>query len=446
MHLLFLRARGRLPFYASILMLVVSCGLLLAACGGGGSSPGGASNQNANAPITIWIDADRLTAINEFKQAFPDKASLIKYVVVDRNQFPAKVLLENNINSGWPDVVFAEPDLVAQVSDAAHHFPLDLSPYVSADIQKNFAGLDACRINGKLVCLRNDLAQYVIWYNAPLMQQFGYTVPATWEDYEALGLRVAKEHPGYIIGEFADAFALDEYFWGGQCPLHQVTGDTLYTNLSSPKCTRMAQLLDTLLPTGVLSKKAGYFDAGMATLGNQNKILMLPGPSWMAEALFKGTYYKTANHQLAAAPPLKWAGDSQAYTGALGGAAWTVSNHTKNVQLAVNFVKWVTTSPVYLGHAANFPAYLPTADIWTQTISNDPLFASDPYPVLKQAAQELDPTYSYVRFDDRTIFGQTVVTPVLTSGATISSKLADYQAQLVALAQAQGYQVTTTGS
>ena len=445
MHLLFLRARGRHAFYASVLILVVSCSFLLAACGGSGTASGASPNQDSNAPITVWVDADRMTAVNDFKQAFPDKASLIKAVVVDRNQFPAKVLLENNINSGWPDVVFAEPDLVTQVSDAAHHFPLDLSPYVSPDIQKNFAGLDACRVNGKLVCLRNDLAQFVLWYNAPLMQQFGYSVPTTWEEYEALGLRVAKEHPGYIIGEFADAFALDEYFWGGQCPLHQITGNTLYTNLSSPKCMRMAQLLDTLLPTGVLSKKAGYFDAGMTTLGNQNKILMLPGPSWMAEALFKGTYYKTSNHQLAAALPLKWAADSQAYTGALGGAAWTVSNHTKNIQLAVDFVKWVTTSPVYLGHAANFPAYLPTADVWSQTISNDPLFASDPYSVLKQAAQELDPMYSYVRFDDRTVFGQTVVTPVLTSGARISSKLADYQTQLVALAQAQGYQVTTTG-
>ena len=118
MYLLFLRTKGRHTFYASVLMLMVISGFLLTACGGG-SNASGASNQDANAPITVWIDADRMTAINEFKQAFPNDASKIKAVVVDRNQFPAKVLLENNINSGWPDVVFAEPDLVAQVSEAA---------------------------------------------------------------------------------------------------------------------------------------------------------------------------------------------------------------------------------------------------------------------------------------------------------------------------------------
>jgi ABC-type glycerol-3-phosphate transport system substrate-binding protein len=423
----------------AIFSLITVCLVPLSACSG--STTG---STDSNASITVWVDADRMKAVDAYKRTHPADAAKIKAEVVDRNQFPAKVLLENNINSGWPDVVFAEPDLVAQVSDAAHHFPLDLTPYVSADIQSKFAGLDACRFNGKLYCLRNDLAQYVLYYNAPLMQQFGYSVPTTWEEYEALGLKVAKEHPGYIIGEFADAFPLDEYFWGGQCPLHQVTGDTLYTNLASPKCTRMAALLDTLIPTGVLSTKAGYFDAGMTKLGHDNKILMLPGASWMGIYLFKASFYTSADHQLGVAPPLKWQADDKAYTGALGGAAWTVSNHAKNPKLAADFVLWVTTSPDYLGHEANFPAYLPTADVWHQNIANEPIFASDPYPVLKQAATELDPTYSYVRFDDRTIFGTTVTTPVITTGATVASKLSDYQKQLIALAESQGYQVSTT--
>lgn len=437
MHLSFLRARGCHAFYTSVLILVVSCGFLLTACGGG--APGVSSNQDSNAPVTVWVDADRMTAVRLYEHAHPQ--AKINAVVVDRNQFPAKVLLENNIQSGWPDVVFAEPDLVAQVSDAAHNFPLDLSPYVSSSILANFAGESACEFGGKVYCLRNDLAQNVLWYNAPLMQQFGYSVPTTWEEYEALGLRVAKEHPGYIIGEFGDAFVLDTYFWGSHCPVHQDEGSAkLLINLSDANCTRMAKLLDTLVPTGVLSR-SGFFDAGMTQYGNANKILMLPGASWMGDGLFKGTFYKTSDHQLAAAAPLKWQADSQAYTGAIGGAAWTVSRHTKNINLAVDFVKWVTTSSDYLGHAANFPAYKPVADVWKVTLNNDPIYVSNPYSVLQQAAQELDPQWSYVRFDDRTVFGTAVVTPVLTSGGTVASKLAAYQQALEQLAQDQGYEV-----
>lgn len=430
------RGRGKqtLVLLLSFLSVVV---MFLAACGSN-------SNSNGSGPITVWIDSDRQKAVDLFKQTHPSEAGLINAVVVDRNTFPAKVLLENNINSGWPDVVFAEPDLIAQVSDAAHHFPLDLSSYVSTDIQNNFAGLDSCKVNGKLVCLRNDLAQYVMYYNAPLMQQFGYTVPTTWEQYQQLGLDVAKNHPGYIIGEFADAFALDTYFWGSQCPFHSVQGDTLYSNLSDPNCTRVAKMLDTLIPSGALSTKAGYFDAGMTQIGNNNKILMMPGPSWLGSALFEGTWYKTGSKQLGVAAPLKWASDSQAYTGALGGAAWTVSNHTKNVALATEFVKWVTTDPSYLGASANYPAYKPTATIWENTLSSDAYYTTNPFPVFQQAASEFDPKYQYVRFDDRTIFGTSVVTPVLTNGKTVAGTLKDYQDQLTALAQSVGYDVKNT--
>ena len=63
--------------------------------------------------------------------------------------------------------------------------------------------LDPCTVNGTVYCLRNDLAQIVLWYNAPLMKQWGYQVPTTWEQYEELGEKVAKQHPGYLVGAAA---------------------------------------------------------------------------------------------------------------------------------------------------------------------------------------------------------------------------------------------------
>jgi multiple sugar transport system substrate-binding protein len=67
------------------------------------------------------------------------------------------------------------------------------------------------------------------------MKQFGYSIPTTWEQYEALGLRVAKEHPGCIIGEFGDIFSLYVYFWGSHCPVHELVGqDKLRIDLFDP--------------------------------------------------------------------------------------------------------------------------------------------------------------------------------------------------------------------
>src|SRR5689334_2875547 len=141
--------------------LLVGVVLLLNACApsaapAGGSS--GATTSDTQAPITVWIDTTRQAAVDAYKKANPDKAALIKEVIVDRAEFPAKVLLFNNTNSGWPDVVFAEPSIVGQVSDAAHNFPLDLKDLVSPDVVKNFGNsITPCTLDGKLVCLRNDV-------------------------------------------------------------------------------------------------------------------------------------------------------------------------------------------------------------------------------------------------------------------------------------------------
>ena len=43
---------------------------------------------NDNAPITVWIDQPRQPALDAFLKANPADASLIKVVVVDREQFP----------------------------------------------------------------------------------------------------------------------------------------------------------------------------------------------------------------------------------------------------------------------------------------------------------------------------------------------------------------------
>jgi ABC-type glycerol-3-phosphate transport system substrate-binding protein len=158
-----------------------------------------------NAPITVWIDADRQPAFDAYVKAHPDQAKLLKAVTVDREQFPAKVLLFNNTNQGWPDVVFAEPRLVGRVADDAHHFPLDLKPWVAEDVLNGYTGMDGCTFGDKVFCLRYDLAMFVTYYNKPLMDEFGYTVPTTWEEYQDLSDKVAAEHPGYYLGTWAMA-------------------------------------------------------------------------------------------------------------------------------------------------------------------------------------------------------------------------------------------------
>ncbi len=58
----------------------------------------------------------------------------------------------------------------------------------------------------------------VLYFNKPLMDEFGYRVPSTWQDYQSLGERLSIEHPGYIVGAFGDAWGFKAYFDASGCP------------------------------------------------------------------------------------------------------------------------------------------------------------------------------------------------------------------------------------
>lgn len=408
-----------------------------------------ANPYDANAPIVVWIDETRKATVDAFKKKYPEKAALIKEELVDRGQFPAKVLLFNNTGKGWPDVVFAEPEIVSRVSDASRDFPLDLNPWLRGkNVIENFApgSLEPCTFGGKLFCLRNDLAQNITYYNKPLMDQFGYKVPTTWEEFVTLGEAVAKDHPGYVIGVADDWMMNYVYFPAGRCPMgHVLEENTLYINMADERCVRVARMLDKMIAAKVFVT-TGPFDPATAKLANENKLLMLQAASWFGEYIFGGKpdslYYKTSEGQLGVAIPPKWSNEDKAYTGFGGGSAWTVSKHTKNPELAVEFAIFASTATEYHGTGPTFPAYLPAAKEWRKTLSGNKLYAADPYPVMEEAAGLMDPLIASLRFPTADLVKKTLVQAV-AKGETVESALPALQQELVNAAEAQGYLVKT---
>jgi ABC-type glycerol-3-phosphate transport system substrate-binding protein len=440
-------------FYKGIVSLVTLILLvsLLAGCGGKSSSTGKGGldvETDEKAPVTVWIDAARKPAMDKYLETHPDQKNMVNYEVVDRGQFAAKVLLFNNTGSGWPDVVFAEPNIVMYVADKAHDYPLDLTPWVDKKIVDQFVpgSLDPCySTDGKLLCLRNDLAPLILWYNKPLMDQFGYTVPTTWEEFMALSDKVAAEHPGYVMGSAGSPEV--HFFWPSGCPIaHPLSIAKVVINTSDPKCVRVAQLMDHMLQNGTLSKY-GQFDPKYIELANDNKILVQEDAAWMGDFVFGGkpdsSYYHTAEHQLAAALPLKWADEDKAYTGAWGGSAWMVSRHTKNPKLAVEVAVYMTTDIEVALLVGTMPAYGPAADAWKANMDNNPLYAFNPYDIMKQAAGLVNPNYTdAVRYSVGD--GLKPLNTAVEEGNPVEPTLPDCQTELKSLAEKEGYEVVTS--
>src|SRR5664279_2247108 len=398
--------------------------------------------------ITVWIDQPRQPVVDGFKAKYPKYASLINSTIVDRETLPAKNLLFNNTGSGWPDVVFAEPRLVSRVSDAAHSFPLDLTSLVPADMLKQYAAEDNCIFNGKVYCLRNDLAQMVTYKRQPLFTQFGYKVPTTFEDMQALSDQVAKDHPGYYLGTLGDGWTWLSFMEASGCPYAtSKNSTTLEINVNDPTCTRAAQLIDHMVANKTLWN-TDYFAASWVQIANNNKLLMTIAPIWAALGTFKGTYYtdKTtpnqSSHVLGVAAPLKWAADATAQTAAMGGSAWVISQHTKNQGLALLFAEYATQDPDLWKGSSNFPAFTPLQPLFNATVKDDPIFASDPTAAFATAGAQISAVGdNWPRFDLVAPLN-TVVKDMYSKKQTMVATLPEVTTILKPLAEAQGYNVT----
>jgi multiple sugar transport system substrate-binding protein len=422
------------------------------ACVGGKGSGGGGNvadgftpaPQQTGGTLTVWVDSDRLPAAQLYQKAHPSvKMDIVTYDgdANGSNYLQTKVGLFNRTGSGWPDVVFSSQNNEATWAvPEGFTAPLDKGLIPTSTLAGWAANAnEPCTVNGVVYCLRNDLSQTVLWYNATLMKQWGYSMPTTWAQYQQLGEQVAAQHPGYIVGSAGDNFAPEIFMWASKCGANQITGPKAVTvAATSADCTRMASVLDTLLADKTMSKSSVFssdFDKNEAS-----KVLMLPGPAWYGGALFQSTF-KTPAGQISAAAMPQWPGESPS-VGNVGGGTWLLSAHSKNLKEATDFLTWVTTSDDYQGKLApGYPAYAPAAKTWLANQAKSGYYASDISGVLETAANQVWPGWGYPQFSQEAIWAAAVL-PGMNSGKTITSLLSAWQTQIANYATSDGYKVT----
>jgi ABC-type glycerol-3-phosphate transport system substrate-binding protein len=416
------------------------------------SARGGHKASGVSGSITVWVDAVRLPVAKLYAKTHPKVHLNIVTYDGDGNgatTMQTKIQLWNRTNKGWPDVIFSEQaNDPVWMGQKPFDYALDLKGVFPANLLKGWPkpSLAQCTVNGHLVCLQDNLAQEVLYVNKKLMSQFGYTVPKTWQQWAALGQKVAAQHPGYIIGTIGDSYGAWLYLWADKCPISQVTGvNTVRINASDVHCTRMAQLLDPLVKSGVVSYES-VFTADFATKygGDNDKILLMPGPVWYAKDIFSGTLHVPPG-EMTAALPLQW-NNEPLVTGQVGGGPWIVSKHSKNQAAAIDFVKWATTSLAVKGKvnalSPGYPSYAPAATVWLKSLNKDPYFAAPEGPAFQKAANLIWQGWSMVTYPDQPVWSNSVVTQ-LVAGKSLSSLLPALGHGLAQNAQAAGYKVVT---
>lgn len=430
-------------------MVSVGAGLMLAAAGcapNSGNSDGGdeTAEQDSNAPIEVWVDEVRTPGAEAFADAHPDLDIKINTVPNEPGYMLQQVGLKNQAGDGWPDVVFLNtPEDIASLADPSFdEFAQPLNDLVEQDVLDGFADgtLRGCTFDSEVYCLRNDIGQTLLWYNQKLMSDFGYDVPTTWTEYKEIGEGLAQDHPGYVVGSLNGKWGAGTFFSSSGCETRATEGlDTVRINVETPECQRVVDVLEPLIDNKTLSLLATDDDE-FAKLGKENKILMLPGPSWYGAARLQGNLAVPAG-QWAAAPMPTWDGESEAFSGSVGGGAWVVSRHSKNLEAAAEFAAWMATSPENQVGQVTYPAYEPVAAEWGEALAADKFYAEDPFPVMQEMAPRIRDTFGWVRYANEwnETFNQTIA--ALDRNGPLADALTEWGSRLESAATETDYQV-----
>ncbi len=429
----------------------------LTACSGGTGGGGDNSEfgftpaeQDPDSAITVWVDASREPATEAFQAAHPEID--INVETYDGNasgsgSLQTKVALFDQAGEGWPDVVFSTQNNDASwASKETNGVQAFAAPVNEGWFDQEFldgftpGSLDPLTVDETVYGLRNDLAQSVFWYDQTLFDQFGYEVPATWEEYQELSDRLAAEHPGYILGSVGDAFlGMMVYYWGAQAPVFQLDGDTFSSDFSADNSQKMTELLDHMVENGTLTTDS-VFSADFVQK-NQGKVLGMPGPVWFTGALFQNPdSLNVPAGQLGAGTPLHWEGE-EIGTGNVGGGTWIASSHTKNLEAVKTFMEFVTSSNEYqVELAGGYPAYAEAAEQWIAKQASDGYFVGDFEQTVVDAASQVWSGWGYPSFSAETAYAK-VVLPALAAGDAIESVVPEWQQEMENEAQVQGYTV-----
>jgi ABC-type glycerol-3-phosphate transport system substrate-binding protein len=412
-------------------------------------SANAASAIDPKAPLTVWVDGNRSTQAEAYKAAHPEIAITINTVDPSQGSNTSKIALAVKAGSGIPDVVFlGSPDEISTLSANPINYPLALNDLVPKNVLDGFpaGSLDRCTYNGKIYCLGNDTGQTVLWYDKPLFKEWGYSVPKTFDEFKALGAKLAAQHPGYNLGTVNGRYGVDAFFGSSGCPIIDATSVIdVRINTADPKCTRVGDVIGPMIANGSLST-LDLFDKNYTAHVAAGEVVAMVGASWVADFAFKpmttdsGAEFD-AKGKYAAAPMPTWSGESINWSGAVGGGIWIVSAKAKNRQAAVDFAIAMTTSPEIAKAQATYPAFGPNADIWLKAKAVDTWYAEDPGPVLKAAAAHVNPADAYVRYQTQALdsFNQTVI----AKGATdMAGALKTWGDQVTQAAQSAGYKVS----
>jgi multiple sugar transport system substrate-binding protein len=297
---------------------------------------------------------------------------------------------------------------------------------------------------GKTYAIPQDVGPMMLYYRSDLFEQFGLTVPKTWDEFGALAEQVRSKDSKRYLATFSSG---DPGWFAG---LSEQAGANWWTNdngtwtvsINDEPTKKLASFWGDLVNAGTLQGKPMYTPEWNKAMSD-GTLLAWPSAVWGAGVLqgvapsTKGKWTMVPMPQWDSATPT---------TGFWGGSATAIAAKSKQSAQAQKFVKWLNTDPEALEAFVSFGGIYPAATAGQSTpalskapamMPNQPAFFTDAAAIAKTArgftwAPNVNVTYS--QYSD--LFAKAIQTK-----GDFAAAVDQLQAASVADLKKQGFQI-----
>ena len=275
-------------------------------------------------PITLevwsWVGGlDKAAKL--FEQAYPDIKVHVNNVGGGPGEYQ-KLQTALKAGSGGPDVAQIEymflPSFI--VTDGL----ADLSKYGAGDLKDFFVPWTWGQVSpdGKAVYgIPQDTGPMALLYNKKVFDQYGLTVPATWDEFTQQAEKLAQASAGKV--KFCNFFPTHAPWfismaWANGAELFKTQGDSWVQSLNQPACEKVLTYWDGLIKKKLVSTIPGFTAEFYSAIGSgqiASSIEAAWGPGVLAASLNDKT---SGDWQVAPLP--QWAKDQSFHSGNWGGS------------------------------------------------------------------------------------------------------------------------------
>jgi multiple sugar transport system substrate-binding protein len=434
---------------------VVAAAALLAACGGSSSpsdkSPASvASSELTKAlakptTLTFWTWVPNIkNEVALFEKKYPH----IKVNVVNAGQGLdeyTKLRTALKAGTGAPDVVQIEYSYIPTFTIT--HDLLDLAPYGATAIKGDFVDWTWSQVSdgSAVYAIPQDTGPLGMLYRKDVFDQYGLTVPKTWDDFAATGKKLHAANPKIAMTNFAnnDAGQTFGYAWQAGGRPFEIDGSNLTIAMTSPQMKKLADFWTPLVQQGIVSTDADFNNDWYAGLSNGTYATWVTA-AW-APIFLQSSAAKSAG-KWRVAPIPQWTAGANV-SGNWGGSTSAVTRQSKSPEAAAAFA-------MFLNHDSESSMMMASKQFLfpplKKTLSDPAFIGLTPsfyggQQVNKLFAQisstvavdfQWSPFNDYVTSTNNQIFGG-----ALNSKGDLNAALTKWQATLVKYAKAQGFTV-----